>query len=265
MQVWKLRVLGLTLGRGLGLATVVVSFASSPVRAEVDPPPAILHRAELDGPDLKLCVERGDRYETLRVDSQDPDAPLLSEPGCADFGRGERLPILDEERPGAVFVEGRIAVYIDEDGNVLRIPLDLDPEDGVPYEEPYEPDESEELEPQADPCAGERCIRRVPTRRGSSRIVLPGPRAGEIGDATRDATLGGLEQTLDPVIEPPLALTLRGVSAAVGFAVGAALYVPTTLLDVLETEYGVDGPDGGPVECDPYDPYDDHGRHRGCR
>ncbi len=241
-------------------------LASSAARAEVERgEPASVRRAELDGPDLKLCVERGERFETLIADSEDPDAPLRSEPGCADFGNGVRLPIHDFESEGAVHVEGRIAVYIDRDGNALRIPLDLADDEG-PYEASREPDECDPsdaghaCEPRArdrsDPCDGDRCIRRVPTRRGSHRIVLPGPRAGEIGDATRDATLNGLEQVLDPITEPPLALTLRGVSAVVGFAVGTALYVPTTLLDVLETEYGAE-PDAEPVECDPYDgPYD---------
>ncbi len=268
------------LGLRLALATASIFFAAGTARAELDAPPAVVRRAELDGPDLKLCIEREGRFETLSVDTEDPDAPLLSEPGCADFGRGERLLIVDEERPGAVFVEGRIAVYLDEDGNLLRIPLDLEADEGVPYEEPGDPEldepepaeperaEPQKAEPRADACAGDRCIRRVPTRRGSSRIVLPGPRAGEIGDATRDATLGGLEQVLDPVVEPPLALGLRGVSAAVGLAVGAALYVPTTLLDVLETEYGVDeygpGPDDEPIECDPYDRDGPYAWHPSC-
>ena len=248
-----------------GLAAVAwMLLVGSRARAEADTPPAgVVRRAELDGPDLRLCVEREDRFETLSVDTEDPHAPLLSEAGCGDFGSGQPLPIRDREAPDSVSIDGSSAVYVDGDGDVLRIPLDLvaDDADDPPYERSSEP------EPE-DPCAGDRCIQRVPTRRGSSRIVLPGPRAGEIGEATRDATLGGLEQTLDPLIEPPLALTLRGVSAAVGFAVGAALYVPTTLLDVVETEYGVDeygsDPDEAAVECDPYEPYDRYEWHGPC-
>jgi hypothetical protein len=271
----RLQVRVLLLGMALAALAALILFATPDARADDS---VTVRRAELDGPDLRLCVERDGRFETLSVDSEDPDAPLLSEPGCGDFGQGERLGILYRESygsasPRSVYVDGNIAVYIDGDGNVVRVPLDLGADD-EPYEDEPEPD-VRASEP--DPCAGDRCIKRVPTRRGSSRIVLPGPRAGEIGDATRDATLGGLEQALDPVVEPAIALPLRGVSAAVGFAVGAALYVPTTLLDVLETEYGVD--DSGyvddpdePDQCDPYDPYeyDDYDRpgpyrrHRRC-
>jgi hypothetical protein len=243
------------------LAAAVVLAAGA--RAEVDEA-AIVRRAELAGSELRLCVERGADYETLSVDVEDPDAPLRSEPGCAGFGEGVRLPVRgSDDAREAVHIDGNAAVYVDREGNVIRIPLDLEAEPA-----PSEP----AAVPEARRSGG---IQRVPTSRGSSRVVLPGPRAGEIGDATRDATLGGLEQTLDPVTEPTLALGLRSVSAAVGFVVGAALYIPTTLLDVLETEYGdVDGaavaPDE-PDECDPYDrpydpydPYDRGGRPHPC-
>jgi hypothetical protein len=228
-------------------------------RAERDDPPAgIVRRAELDGPFLKLCVERGDRYDTLIVDREDPEPIVRFELGCGSFGDGIRLEILDAERVrDAVHVDGDTAVYIDPDGNVLRIPLEPANAEPAP-EDPYDdPDEGAGCDPYGDPRSQDSCERYErhrydPTRRRrSNRVVLPGPRAGEIGEVATAGTLGVLEKTLDPITEPALALTLRGATAAVGVAVGAVLYVPTTILDVLDTEYGE--PYEDEVECRPYE------------
>jgi hypothetical protein len=240
-------------------AASVLAVPSARAEYDGDPSRGIVRRAELDGPFLKLCVERGDRYDTLIIDREDPDPVVRFEPGCGSFGDGIRLEILDSDRArDAVHVDGDIAVYVDPEGNVLRIPLEPANVERAPEDPPYEdPDEGAECDPYGDPRYEGSCERYerdrydAPRRRRSNRVVLPGPRAGEIGEVATAGTLGVLEKTLDPITEPALALTLRGATAAVGVAVGAVLYVPTTILDVLDTEYGEAYEEE--IECRPYE------------
>jgi len=215
------------------LALLVLSLPSF-ADAQHDAPSVV--RAERQGHDLKLCIHDGGRYDTLTVDPYAPYTSRNWKPECSDFGRGERL---DISRSGSgrahVRVEGDEVVYA-SDGTSVRIPLDR-----AVASRHHSARGSHERSASAHQRSRTTSrLERQLEARERNRVPLPGPRTVEIGDAAAATTLETLENGLDPAVEPALAVGLRGTSAVAGVILGAALYVPVTLLDVLASELAVD-------------------------
>lgn len=221
----------------VALAAVFVLMAASPALAALDSTGSLaLHRAEIDSArQLRLCLSResgpgrGSTFFTLtvRLDS----GTRRIDPGCGDFGFGQRLAVTrDSGRAGSVSLQGSAVLYTDPSSRrVIRVDLN------GPSAGPYRTDQSSRSATAAWSPTGP-AHRRLSGRRESVRVVLPGPTTADLGDIAAGETLYALEETLDPIVEPAIAATTRATAATVGVATGVALYLPITLLDVLAGE-----------------------------
>lgn len=222
--------------RGSGLAVALLVLGAAPT-AWADASVRSIHRAEIspDG-ELSLCVSgrptprSGETHYTLYADTRARRASGF-EPGCGPHG-GHRLSI-GRGRRDAVYVSGGAVIYVPASGREVRLAVVAEPVLGPVAQAATVPGRAR-LAPRPRTDRGR--YPRLSEREGSHRVIVAGPRASEIGDVAAGTVLGGLEETLDPVVEPALAIGLRTAFAGIGTLVGAALYVPVTLLDVLDSE-----------------------------
>ena len=225
--------------------SLAISIAAVAQSAAAQPSIRSIHRAEISSDEqISLCVSgqpdprSSDTHFTLHLDARGRRGSTV-EAGCGPRG-GRRLAIGPDRIDGVYLSRGAI-VYVSRSGReqVIEVGPTIAERTAAPGPSSRRGHVAYETsDPYATAMRSRRASRypRLSEREGSSIVVVPGPRASEIGDVAAGAVLGGLEETLDPVVEPALVFGLRATFAGAGAILGAALYVPTTLLDVLCSE-----------------------------